>query len=94
MDELLQRLQALLQTPVITLEAPVTVSQILVLITMVGVSVLVAGFLRWWFRRLFHRLSLSERLAGRLLAVLVFDRRHFGCVRGIASCRNKYGCSG
>ena len=70
MDELLQRLQALLQTPVITLEDPVTVSQILVLITMVAVSVLVAGVLRWWFRRLFHSLSLSERLAGRLLAVL------------------------
>ena len=70
MDDLFLRLQALLETPVITLEDPVIVSQILVLIATVSISVLVAGFLRWWFRRLLHRLSLSERLTGRLLVVL------------------------
>ena len=70
MDELIQQLRNFLGTPAITLDEPVTVFQIVKLVAILATSLLLAGFLRRWFRRLFIRLKMSQSLANRLLALL------------------------
>ena len=70
MDGLIQQLRDLLETPIITLDDPVKVVQMVVLIGILAVSLLFAGLLRLWFRRLFSRLKISQSLEGRLLAFL------------------------
>ena len=70
MEELIQSLRNFLQTPVIQLDAPITVLQMAVFIGTMAVSLLLAGFLRQWFRSLFHRLKIPQNLIGRLLALL------------------------
>ena len=70
MDGLIQQLRDLLETPIITLDDPVKVVQIVVLIGILAFSLLFAGLLRLWFRRLFSRLKISKNLEGRLLAFL------------------------
>lgn len=72
MDALIQQFLELLDRQVITLgEARVTVSQIVRLIGTLAVFLLIAGFLRRWFRRLFNRLRIPQDLANRLLALLL-----------------------
>ena len=70
MDELIQQLLNLLEMPAITLDEPVKVIQIVKLAAILGASLLLAGFLRRWFRRLFIRLKMPQNVANRLLALL------------------------
>ena len=70
MDELIQQLRNFLETPAITLDEPVTVFQIVKIVGIVATSLLLGGFLRRWFRRLFIRLKMPQNLANRLLALL------------------------
>ncbi len=70
MGELRQQVEEFLGKTAITLEKPVTVGQILLLIGVVAVSFFIAGFLRRWFRRLFNRLRMQENIQNRLLAIL------------------------
>ena len=70
MDEWIQRLENLLEFPVIPLDDPIRVSQITLLIATLAVSFLFAGFLRRWFRSLFIRVKMPQPLANRLLALL------------------------
>ncbi len=70
MDELIQQLHTFLQTPVIDQDDPIMVIQIVLFIGIMAVSLLIAGFLRRWFRRLFIRLKITQNLEGRLLALL------------------------
>ena len=70
MEELIQQLRNFLETPVIDQDDPITVIQIVLFIGIMAVSLLLAGFLRRWFRRLFTRLKITQNLEGRLLALL------------------------
>ena len=70
MDELIQQLRNFLETPLIDQDDPITVIQIVLFIGIMAVSLLLAGFLRRWFRRLFIRLKITQNLGGRLLALL------------------------
>ena len=71
MDELIQQFLDLLQTRVITLgEEPVKVLQIIVLIGTLAASLVIAGLLRRWFRRIFNRFRMPQTLSNRLLALL------------------------
>ena len=70
MDELIQQLSTFLQTTVIDQDDPITVIQIVLFIGIMAISLLLAGFLRRWFRRLFIRLKITQNLEGRLLAFL------------------------
>ena len=79
MDELIQRFLDLLQTRVITLgEEPVKVIQVVWLIATLAVILIIAGFLRRWFRRLFDRLGMPQSLSNRLLALLFLVILIFG----------------
>lgn len=70
MDELIQQLRTFLETPVITIDEPVTVVQVVKLVAILAASLLLAGLLRRWFRRLFIRLKMPQNLTNRLLALL------------------------
>ncbi|MDE0637613.1 MAG: mechanosensitive ion channel [Candidatus Poribacteria bacterium] len=70
MGELRQQLEEFLGRTAITLEEPVTIGRILLLIGVVVVSFFIAGFLRRWSRRLFNRLRIQENTQNRLLAIL------------------------
>ena len=70
MDELIRQLNGLLKQPIITLDADVKVWQIVVFVAILAVSLIVAGYIRRWFRRIFHRLKLQQNNANRLLAIL------------------------
>ena len=70
MDELIQQLRNLLEVPIITLDEPVKVVQVVKLVAILAASLLLAGFLRRWFRHLFFRLKMPQNLANRLLALL------------------------
>ena len=79
MDEFIQQFLELLEKHVITLgDEPVKVVQIVWLIGILAVSLVLGGFLRRWFRRLFNRFRLSENLANRLLAFLFLIVLIFG----------------
>ncbi|MDE0011866.1 MAG: mechanosensitive ion channel [Candidatus Poribacteria bacterium] len=83
MEELIQRLRDLLETPIITLDDPVEASQIVLLIVTLGTSFALAAFLRWWFRRLFNRLRLAQPLESRLLALLFLTIMIIGTILGL-----------
>ena len=83
MDELIQQFRDLFQTSVITLDDPVKVSQIVLLVGTLAISFALAGFLRWWFRRLFHRLKIGENLESRLLAFLFLIVMVVGTILGL-----------
>lgn len=70
MSEWIQRLQDILNTSVITLEEPIKVIQLVTLIGTLAGFLLVARFLRWWFRRFFYRLRVPENIENRFLAIL------------------------
>ena len=70
MEELIPQLRDLLDKPVITLDDPVKASQVGLLIVTLAISFGIAGFLRWWFRRLFKHLNMVENVESRLLALL------------------------
>ena len=70
MDELIQQLRNFLQTSVIDQDDPITVIQIVLFIGIMAVSLLLAGFLRRWLRRLFIQLKMTQNITGRLLALL------------------------
>ena len=78
MDAFIQQFLGLLDSHVITLgEDRVTVFEIVLLIGTFAAFLLIAGFLRRWFRSLFNRLRIPEHLTHRLLAfqfliVLIF----------------------
>ena len=78
MDVLIQQFGELLEREVITLDKPVKVWQIALLIGVLAVTLMLAGFLRQWFRRLFIRFRMSENLANRLLAFLFLIILIFG----------------
>ena len=60
MDELIHQLDRLLNKPVITLDADVKVWQIVVFVAILAVSLIVAGYIRRWFRRIFDRLKIQQ----------------------------------
>ncbi len=70
MDELIRQLNGLLKHRVITLDADVKVWQIVVFVAILVVSLIVAGYIRRWFRRIFDRLKIQQNNANRLLAIL------------------------
>ena len=70
MEEWIQQVRVLLEAPVITLDEPVQVIQIIKLVTILAISLLLAGSLRRWCRRLFIRLKMPQNVVNRLLAVL------------------------
>ena len=79
MDELIQQFIDLLQTRVITLgEEPVKVSQIILLVGTLAAALIIGGFLRRWFRRLFNKFRMPENLTNRLLAILFLIVLVFG----------------
>ncbi|MDE0424861.1 MAG: mechanosensitive ion channel [Candidatus Poribacteria bacterium] len=83
MDEWIQRLENLLEIPIIPLDDPIKVGQIVLLVVTLGVSLVLAGLLRRWFRRLFSRLDISEDLEGRLLAFLFLVVMIAGTILGL-----------
>ena len=83
MDKLIQQSRDLLNTPIITLNDPVKVSQIILLVVTLAISFVLAGFLRWWFRRLFDRLKMGENLESRLLAFLFLIVMIVGTILGL-----------
>ena len=79
MDELIRQFFDLLQARVITLgEEPVKVIQVVWLIGTLAVALVIGGFLRRWFRRLFDRFRMPENLKNRLLAILFLIVLIFG----------------
>ena len=79
MNELIQRFLDLLQTHVITLgEEPVEVIQVVWLVGTLAVALVIAGFLRRWFRHLFDRLGMPQSLRNRLLAMIFLVILVFG----------------
>ena len=71
MDAFVQQLRALFERRVITLgDEPVQVYQIVVLIGILAAALIIAGFLRRWFRHLSNRFKIPENLTNRLLAFL------------------------
>lgn len=83
MDEWIQRLADILETPIGTQDDPIRVGQIVLLVVTLMVSLALAGILRSWFRRLFHRLRISQDLAGRLLAFLFLIIMVVGTILGL-----------
>lgn len=83
MDEWIQQLKNLLEIPIITSDDPIKVGQIVLLVATLTISFVLAGFLRWWFRRLFNRLRISQDLEGRLLALLFLIVMVVGTVLGL-----------
>ncbi len=83
MNRLIQQFRDLLETSVITLDDPVKVGQIVLLVVILAVSFVLAGFLRWWFRRLFNRLRIEGDLEGRLLAFLFLTVMIAGTILGL-----------
>ena len=59
-------------------DEPVKAGQIALLIGILAVSLILAGFLRRWFRRLFIRFRMPEKLTNRLLALLFLIVLIFG----------------
>ena len=79
MNELIQRFLDLLQTHVITLgEEPVKVIQVVWLVGTLAAALVIAGFLRRWFRHLFDRLGIPQSLRNRLLALIFLVILIFG----------------
>ena len=70
MDELIQQIRDLLETSVNILGEPIKVFQIVSLIITLTATLLMAGSLHRWFRRLFNRLRISPNIQNRLLALL------------------------
>ncbi len=70
MDELIQQIGDLFEITVITLDNDIKVWQIVVFAAILVASVVVAGYLRRWLRRLFDRLNLTQNFVNRLLAIL------------------------
>lgn len=83
MDELVQQIRDLLDTTVITLDDPVKAKQIVVLIATLAISMAVAGFLRWWLRRLFRRRDAEGTLEGQLVAFLFLIIMVIGTILGL-----------
>ena len=80
MDELIQQIRDLLETPIITLDDPVKAGQVALLVVILGISLAVAGFIRWWFRRLFN---IPQNLENRLLAFLFLIIMIVGTILGL-----------
>lgn len=70
MGDFFQQFGDFLNSPVITLDESVKVFQIVKFVGFLAISLLIAGLLRRWSRRLFNRLNISENIEDRLLAVL------------------------
>ncbi len=83
MNEWIQRLAALFETPIIPSDTPVKAWQIVVLISTLTVSFALAGLLRGWFRSMFHRLRISQNIEGRLLAFLFLTVMVVGTILGL-----------
>lgn len=83
MDKLIQQTRDLLETTVITLDDPIKTKQIVLLIVTLAISMTVAGFLRWWFRRLFQGRDAREKFEGRLLASLFLIVMIVGTILGL-----------
>ena len=79
MGEFVQQLRELFERQVITLgDEPVQVYQIVLLIGILAAAVILGGFLRRWFRRLFNRFRIPANIANRLLAFLFLIVLIFG----------------
>ena len=83
MDEWIQRLENFLEIPIIPLDDPIKVSQIIILAATLTVSFALAGILRGWFRRLFNGFDISQDLEGRLLAFVYLIVMIAGTILGL-----------
>ena len=70
MNEFIQQVRDLVETPVNILGEPIQVFQIVSLILTLTATLLVAGSLHRWFRHLFNRLRMPQDIQNRLLALL------------------------
>ena len=78
MDALIQQIRGLFDTSVNILGEPMKVYQIVSLIVALTATLLVAGSLHRWFRRLFNRLRIPKTIQNRLLALLFLIIMVFG----------------
>lgn len=70
MDALIQQIRGLFETSVNILGEPIKIYRIVSLIIALAATLLVAGSLHRWFRRLFNRLKIPKTIQNRLLALL------------------------
>ena len=70
MDALIQQIRGLFETSVNILGEPIKVFRIVSLIIVLAATLLIAGSLHRWFRRLFNRLKIPKTIQNRLLALL------------------------
>ena len=79
MDAFIQQFRALLERHVITLgNEPIQVYQIVLLLGVLAAALSIAGFLRWWLRRLLNQFGVPENLVKRSLAFLFLIVLIFG----------------
>ena len=71
MNELIQQIRDLVEAPVNVLGEPIKVFQIVSLILTLTATLLVAGSLHRWFRRLFNRLRIPKNIQ-KLPATSIF----------------------
>jgi len=83
MDELIQQIRDVLETTVVTLDDPIKAGQLVLLVMTLAISMTVAGFLRWWFHRLFQGRDAENNLEGRLLASLFLIVMVVGTMLGL-----------
>ena len=83
MDDMIQQLRNFLEIPVITLDDPVKAGQLVILVAILGASLVLSGFTRWWFRRLFKQVKMAENLQSRLLALLFLIIMVVGTILGL-----------
>lgn len=93
MDGLTQQIRDLLETTVVTLDDPVKAGQLVLLVMILAISMTFAGFLRWWFHRLFYS-RIGENLEGRLLAFLFLIVMIVGTILGLRFARIDTGILG
>lgn len=70
MDQLIEQITGFLENSINILGEEIAVKQIFTFILTLIVTLIGAGYLHRWFRRLFNRLRLPQGLANRLLALL------------------------
>ena len=71
MDEFIDQINNLLDTPLPIFDEGITVKQIIIFILILAAVLIGAGSLHRWCRRLFNRLRMQLKLQNRLIAILL-----------------------